>query len=57
MSQADWTLSSSDPYPAGTYQVRQFGVSTHRITGALASAPEAMVVAEQNSLVPTLPTP
>lgn len=57
MSQADWTLSSSDPYPAGTYQVRQFGVSTPRITGALASAPEAMVVAEQNSLVPTLPTP
>lgn len=54
---SDWALSSSDPYPTATYQVRQFGVSTPRITGALATVPEAMVDAEAASLTPTLPTP
>ena len=57
MSQADWVLSEADPYPTATYQVRQFGVSTPRITGALASPPAAMVAAEADSLTPTLPTP
>lgn len=52
-----WSLSSADPYPTATYQVRQFGVSTPRITGALASPPAAMVTAEENSMTPTLPTP
>lgn len=54
---SDWTLSENDPYPTATYQVRQFGVSTPRITGALADPPAAMVTAEANSLSPTLPTP
>ena len=54
---SDWALSDADPYPTATYQVRQFGVSTPRITGALANPPAAMVEAEANSLTPTLPTP
>jgi hypothetical protein len=54
---SDWALSSSDPYPKATYQVRQFGVSTPRITGALANPPAAMVVAEAAADTPTLPTP
>jgi hypothetical protein len=57
MSQASWTLSSSDPYPAAGYQKRQFGVSTVRVTGALASPPAAMVTAESHAKSPTLPTP
>lgn len=57
MSQADWVLSDDDPYPTATYQIRQFGVSTPRITGALATVPAAMTAAEEASLSPTLPTP
>ena len=52
-----WELGDSDPYPAATYQVRQFGVSSPRITGALASPPEAMTTAESHAATPTLSTP
>lgn len=54
---SNWTLSDNDPYPKATYQVRQFNVSSPRITGALANPPAAMVAAEEASLSPTLPTP
>lgn len=45
-----WVLSDTDPYPGGTYQVRQFGVGGYSVTSALADPPEAMVTAEDAAL-------
>lgn len=55
---SDWTLSDTDPYPKGTYQVRQFGIGGSSITSALANPPEAMVTAEEAALTDNIiPSP
>ncbi len=53
-----WVLSDTDPYPRGTYQVRQFGVGGYSVTSALADPPEAMVTAEDAALTDNIiPSP